>query len=122
MNIKQINQPVTFKLDDKIVQLIRPCIKEKEYKNYSLILDNFVREVDISCCGMFYNFNQEFYYHHTALEDCKMRKFKINPNAALLHLDRIFHRIDKLENRGWKNISEKNDMNKMLDKKINSSV
>jgi hypothetical protein len=97
-----INEPYTFYKENTFVQIIRPRLP---YASKQTLL-SFVEQVDISCCGVCFIVPQNKLAQcvSNAIKDCQLKQFRVNKNGAFLNNDRIDHRINKLERRGWKHI------------------
>jgi len=103
-DINIINEPHTFILRDRIIQLIRPAIGNME--SYSKNVQSLINNVDISACGVGYNGNIVKEHCEDAIYHCKNRIFKMLPQNLLYHKRRADNRRYKLEDRGWKNIDD----------------
>lgn len=109
-NINVISEPHTWIKGVKIVQLIRPRFSSVNsflyndvhyYKNFFDLISN----VDISCCGVSYDGYNLYENYKNAILHCLSLKFEVNTSAKMYSKDRIYHRIIKLEGRGWREIS-----------------
>ena len=123
-HINVINEPHTWIKGSKIVQVIRPVIRnfpkrgthptqnEKIYKDG---FTNLIRNVDISCCGVSWDGTTLFENYPSAILNCLTKTFKINKSALMYSPERISQRKYKLESRGW---VELNDVSIERDLKI----
>lgn len=127
-DIKVINEPHTWIKGTKIVQIIRPVnsyFTEHRQNTPSEIYEagfiNLIQNVDMSCCGVSYD--GEFIYENysNAISHCINRVFEVNKKAIMYSSNRFLHRKYKLEDRGWKELSDKSDFrNLKLDSILNS--
>lgn len=90
----------------RLVQLIRPLIKQVPCSTVFTAetgIDSLLRNVDLSCCGVFYSHNDglkesiEF-----AIDDCLNKRFIVHSDHIMHQITRSIERINKLESRGWK--------------------
>ena len=117
--IRIISDPWTFiNNDKKIIQIIKPHFRESnDYRNKYMEL---IKNVDISCCGVYLEHNG---YDIVLMEACKnaivhclSKVFEINEWAQLYNRDRTCDRINKLESRGWFNLNNIRDNAEILRK------
>ena len=111
-DLHYIFEPITLFKNDKIVQLIRPSL----YKtvNFSSVDDNeliehfykILKNVDLSCCALYLNSNGLFETQTGIIETCINKEFTINKEALMYNPKRIQSRIEKMEKRGWRNLSK----------------
>ena len=107
-----IFEPWTFMNKNlKIVQIIRPCLQDSfnrlNIKNE--LIDNFfqtMKEVDLSCCGLSYDGKRVKENCTDAAIHAYAKVFIKNNHCKMYDDRRTFDRILKLEDRGWKNISD----------------
>lgn len=110
--ISIISEPWTFiNSNMKIIQIIRPRIfvstklKINFYVEYVLPYYDLIKNVDLSCCGVFLlKSDGEIKLGEScknAILHCLVKKFEINRYAKLYNSQRIIHRTNKLESRGW---------------------
>jgi len=109
--IKIISEPWTFINNKKsIIQIIRPHYSfRKGVTAYVDSYENLIKNVDISSCGVFIEFNGK---ENVLKESCKnaiayclSKTFIINDWAELYNKDRTSTRENKLLNRGWFNLN-----------------
>jgi len=119
-----ISEPWTLIKNDKVIQIIRPRwfkdIKSNNINDFRLYEDvyyNLIRNVDISCCGVF--LEQDHNNSKLSLKEacenaiiqCLTKTFKINKYASLYNPKRIYDREYKLIDRGWTNFGLSNYQN-----------
>jgi len=117
--ISMIEEPWTFMNDNKkIIQIIRPryagyTTKVKNDLNhitkYQLAYYELIKNVDLSCCGVFLENNGEIKLKEackSAIIHCLSKTFKIQEWSKLYNKDRTMTRERKLTERGWDNLSE----------------
>ena len=119
-----ISEPWTLIKNDKVIQIIRPrWFKDIESNNindfrlYEDVYYNLIRNVDISCCGVF--LEQDHNNSKLSLKEacenaiihCLTKTFKINKYASLYNPKRIYNREYKLIDRGWTNFGLSNYQN-----------
>jgi hypothetical protein len=97
-DIHIINEPHTWMKGNKIVQLIRPVIPNKN--SYADGYRNLICNVDISCCGVSFDGYNIYENYKNSILHCMSKTFT-NINAKMYNIDRIIHRRQKLINRGW---------------------
>ena len=111
--ISLISEPWTLMNENrKIIQIIRPTFDGPNNKNrdaideYELAYYNLIKNVDISCCGVFLeNFDGNIKLREAcekAIVQCLSKTFIVNDWAKLYNRTRTDFRQYKLENRGWK--------------------
>lgn len=121
--ITVINEPWTLQnKNGKIIQIIRPKVihfKPKETKNYLeqayvKSYENLLKNVDISCCGVFLEKDKNTNNLKigescpNAIVQCLTKSFIINIEASQYNKNRIHSRQDKLISRGWMNLNDEN--------------
>jgi hypothetical protein len=102
-----IDEPWNFYSGDSFIQIIRPRFFDPldTYKEISLSdLGYIAGQVDLSCCGVCFKKDKICEFVSGAINDCKNKQFRIMETAKM-KTDRIFGRIDKLEKRGWTDVS-----------------
>lgn len=119
-DIKVISEPHTFIKGKKIIQIIRPNIKGKIIEND--IFNHLIKNVDISCCGISYDGNKIVEDVPHAIIQCQNKVYEVNKLAKMHHPDRIYHRLDKFEKRGWREINESEKVSFYRDIKIESII
>jgi hypothetical protein len=104
--------------DLKMVQIIRPSIDVKNDKDKIKLTNpdnsfNFLnesgffrlmKEVDLSCCGVSYNGKIIKENCQDAIKHCQWGYYLINKEARMYNESRILMRTSKLDGRGWTNI------------------
>jgi predicted nucleotidyltransferase len=120
-DLKILSEPHTWIKSGKIVQLIRPSLNgiesahmshdilEKKLDNYEKSFINLIQNVDISCCGLSYDGYNLYENYKDAVLHCRSLLFEVNKKAIMYNSKRIDHRINKLLNRGWDQISNISD-------------
>lgn len=110
--IRLISEPLTFlNPNRKIIQIIRPTFKNtvKDYVNSYVSL---IKNVDISCCGVFLEFNGKELILKEACKNAIVhslsKTYEINNWAKLYNNDRTAFRDHKLTGRGWTNLNTDN--------------
>jgi len=78
--------------------------KEINRSDISDVKKFILNNVDLSCCGVFYdgNLNESII---GAIEDCEKKRFVIRQSAEFYNLTRTSSRIQKLYDRGWHNVT-----------------
>jgi len=125
--ITLISEPWTLMNDNKkIIQIIRPHwngqfredrqkeplnFNKSKYENdYELAYYNLIKNVDISCCGVFLENKDDVIKLRegckNAIINCLSKTFEVNKFSKLYAEDRTLYRIHKLESRGWTNINK----------------
>lgn len=80
-----------------------------KFKNQILNLNLIINNVDISCCGLSYSFDQGLREHHpNAIYHSLNKIYSLNKEAIMYNEHRIYARLQKMENKGFKEINEKN--------------
>lgn len=116
-DIHVINEPHTWIKESKIVQLIRPVVyttNKIDEKTYSQGLSDLVANVDMSCCGVSYDGSTLFEDFPNAIIHCQNKVFSVNMRAKMYSEKRAQHRKIKLEERGWVEIKDSEDVNRDL--------
>ncbi|MCK9446676.1 hypothetical protein M0Q50_07420 [bacterium] len=99
-------EPWTFMNNNlKIIQLIRP-VSDMKFNNFNMNYHtkqffDIMKQVDMSCCGVSYDGEGINENYPNAINHCRLKFYKINPNAKMYNKDRIFDRKYKLNSRGW---------------------
>lgn len=114
-NVKVISEPFTFIKGNKIIQLIRP--RNQSRKSYKENFINLLQNVDISCCAVSYDGKNIYQNYPNAINHCLNLCYTRNKVALMYSHDRAILRMDKLDRRGWTEVSEKKSINRDL--KIN---
>lgn len=112
-----INEPHTWIKGEKVVQLIRPVVFDNNEVEYEEGFRDLISNVDFSCCGVSYDGETLYEDYPNAIVHCQSKVFSVNMNAKMYSQKRAQHRKVKLEDRGWKEIESKTDVNR--DMKIN---
>jgi hypothetical protein len=118
-DIKIINEPHTYMKGDKIIQIIRPVPKPSRQLSiydrpiateldYIGSFNSLIKEVDISCCGVSYDGRELYENVKDSILHCLNKVFIVNSKSKMYTEKRVYHRITKLEARGWREI--KNDI------------
>ena len=125
--ITLIAEPWTLMNDNKkIVQIIRPRwdgpgMKTSPVTEYKRAYYNLIKNVDISCCGVFLeNLDGDVKLREAcrnAIVNCMTKTFKVNKESLLFNEYRTSMRTAKLESRGWEDIETEN----MLPNWLNSN-
>ena len=100
-NIHCIQEPHTWIKNDKVIQVIRPSIRN-EYNPIGYDFDRLLAQVDISCCGVNYSFKGLNESVEDAIKHCEHKIFYGMKSNEMYHRDRFIQRVCKLEERGWK--------------------
>ncbi len=112
-----INEPVTLYQGNTFVQLIRPRLDENNIFGKvpvsEKILISLIQEVDLSCCGISFFPDVLKEHIHDAIDDCKNLRYRIL-HRALYNKKRIDNRCEKLQSRGWKELSRHDVILKQL--------
>ena len=122
-SISLISEPWTFiNNNKKIIQIIRPryysggkSSTEEEYRNAYI---NLLKNVDLSCCGVFLEHSDQRVEPDSkklvlkescknAIVHCLSKTFQINEWSALYNPTRTSFRDHKLSSRGWYNLDSK---------------
>jgi len=111
--ISLIAEPWTLMNDDKkIIQIIRPRydshgMKKSPITEYKRAYYNLIKNVDISCCGVFLeNLDSDIKLREAcknAIINCITKTFNINKESLLFNEYRTSVREEKLTSRGWEN-------------------
>ena len=110
--ISLISEPWTLiNYDKKIIQIIRPAAY-KTVSAYSEAYRDLIKNVDISCCGVFLEKMEEDIQLKEACKNAIIHSlskiYEINEHCKLYSPDRTMNRTNKLNRRGWKNNTEYN--------------
>jgi hypothetical protein len=116
-----INEPHTWVKGKKIVQLIRPCVFNRDYTNKQNYIDKsleryqegfnrLIQNVDLSCCGVSWDGDKLHEDFPNAITHCQSKVFSVNETAWMYSNSRCRIRKYKLIERGWKEI-ENNTLN-----------
>lgn len=131
MLLSVIHEPRTWTKGKKIVQLIRPSLRaERPYlvleegrclqsRAYSMpdsthsnevfgFMNNFIAQVDLSCCGVSYDGTKIYENIQHAVLDCQLKNFMQNTHGLMFNQTKIIYRESKLWQRGWKKIDSRN--------------
>lgn len=121
--ISLISEPWTLMNNNKkIIQIIRPrwqgVINPSTHKmsgeGYQEAYHNLIKNVDLSCCGVFLeNYDREIKLREAckdAILHCLSKTYKINKWSLLYNRDRTLYREHKLSSRGWNDLDSKNDI------------
>ena len=103
--ISLISDPWTFVNNDrKIIQIIRPAAY-RTVLEYSAAYRNLIKNVDISCCGVFLEkSNNEIQLKEAckhAIIHSLSKIYEVNMHFKMYSQDRTMHRTNKLQARGW---------------------
>ena len=111
-DIKVIFEPHTWVKDNSIIQLIRPSLKVESAYNLRAsnieALNDILYNVDLSCCGVFYNVNGLQESVNNSILHCKHKVFDVLKRNKMYNINRAYQRISKLEDRGWDSLQFKN--------------
>jgi hypothetical protein len=120
-DIHVINEPHTWIKGTKIVQVIRPTNFTSSLRNlnYEESFNNLIANVDLSCCGVSYDgeLHEDF---NNAILHCQSMVYSVNHTALMYSDSRAMHRRAKLQERGWKEITNETWVNRDL--KINLAI
>jgi len=116
-----ISEPWTFIRDNKIIQIIRPAggrLSSTGAATLGSLIDAYyalLSDVDISACGVFIERDRDGIAklkesHPHAITHCRTGVFEILKNNRMFGVHRTEMRSFKLIDRGWKNISDSNDI------------
>jgi len=132
-----IFEPHTYmNANRKIIQFIRPNSYEIIRKTKNIILQSridyeslyyeklaffeLLSNVDLSCCGVFWNGHNLYESIPNSVNHCIDKKYQKLSNNIMVNSNRIHGRTNKLDERGWKQIYEsRNDLQKNRALKIN---
>ena len=104
--------------NNKIIQIIRPSfgpVNDNNYeKQYQNAYYNLIKNVDLSCCGVFIekNINNNILLKEAcknSIVQCFSKTFEINKWSLLYNTERTNYREYKLSNRGWINLEREKD-------------
>lgn len=116
--ISVIAEPWTLMNDHKkIIQIIRPrydgaprITRDEHLTRYQIAYYNLIKNVDISCCGVFLeNLDKTVKLREACkngIINCLTKTFEINEWSILYNSNRTLFREHKLTSRGWKNINK----------------
>lgn len=111
--IRIINEPISFiNNDGKIIQLIRPNFKS--INDRASVLE-FLSQVDLGCCGVTYVPGEVIETSDSAIIQCRSKKFFVYHSNKMVHRNRIYMRISKLESRGWKEVNKEDKRDLIID-------
>lgn len=110
-DIHIINEPHTWVKGNKVVQLIRPVVYSGAYEEG---FKDLISNVDLSCCGVSWDGEELHEDFPNAISHCQNKVFSVNVFAKMYSEKRAQHRRFKLEDRGWKQIENKTDINRGL--------
>lgn len=98
--VAKIPQTLSFKtFGDKTVQIVTPNTVNNDPFNTII---NFVRKVDIVCCGVMLTYNNKILeVVYNAYEDCKNGVLNLNTKNTVNNLSDLKQYVDKLCNHGW---------------------
>jgi len=104
-DIHCIFKPYTFLKNNKKIQLIKPSMPLGVEKSLIEQYNYLLSQVDLSCCGVNFSHFGLKQSVPDAISHCKYGLY-LRLKDNIMHSDkRIYNRMDKLDNRGWKNIS-----------------
>lgn len=119
--ISIISEPWTLmNKNRKIIQIIRPTWKSQPYKHtdpvnsifddYKFAYHDLIKNVDISCCGVFLeNYSNKVTLREAckdAIIHCLSQTFIINEWSQLYNRNRTLAREHKLTSRGWSDLNK----------------
>lgn len=113
-----IFEPITYiNKNFKRIQFIRPSGYYFNRKSYKLSYFSLLENVDLSCCGVFYN---GILYESIAgaVDDCLSHTFYVCKQNSMYNQSRISNRIRKLFERNWVEYQLKTDIKYERAKKI----
>ena len=121
IEIHCISEPWTFIKNSKIIQVIRPAggrLSTNDGSTIGSLIDSYyslLSDVDISACGVFIERDRDGVAklkesYPSAITHCRSCVFKTLKNNRMFGENRTNMRTFKLVDRGWKNISESNDI------------
>ena len=98
--------------NNKIIQIIRPSFgdvrKLDAYKLYKNAYHSLIKNVDLSCCGVFIEKCYDIILLKESCKDaiiqCLSKTFQVNNWATLYNIERTNFRENKLTKRGWTNL------------------
>ena len=105
-NRLRIAAVLNFKnVSNKVVQLIKIHNEDRVMEDDEIILNN-IKSVDIRCCGLMLDMNNNLYeVVPGAYQDCKDKELKLNTIVKdKCNQNKIVERINKLVDRGWINL------------------
>lgn len=100
-----INEPLTLYKNNKFIQLIKPAGSD------IFKFEDVISNVDISCCGISYDGHHLYENIRGAINDCKNSVFRVFKNVAMYQNNRIYNRIEKHLNYGYKQYDSNRVMN-----------
>lgn len=78
-----------------------------KYKEQILNLNLIVNNVDISCCGISYCPSRGLVEHHFGAIYHSLNKiYSLNPEAIMYNENRIYHRVKKMDDKGFRQIND----------------
>jgi hypothetical protein len=115
--ISLISEPWTLmNKNRKIIQIIRPTFggpgrnNKSSEMEYQLAYYNLIKNVDLSCCGVFLeNFGLSLRLREAcknSIIQCLSRTYIINEWSKMYNRNRTDFREYKLDSRGWKNLED----------------
>jgi hypothetical protein len=124
--ISVIQIPITYiNSNFKKVQFIRPRIGKilpynNSYNEYSLItcFFNLLENVDLSCCGTFWDGENLYEAISGSVRHCMQKKFLVLDENSMYNRKRIEIRKYKMIDRDWDEIVNQNNLSKQRLKKI----
>jgi len=116
-DIRVINEPETYVLKNKVVQIITPAtgsrklFQPEQKRNHSVIGDfyvksftNLISNVDLSCCGVSWDGTNLYENYPGAVSHAMNHCFEENRKALMYSEKRIIYRLEKMRSRGWTEI------------------
>lgn len=131
--ISLIAEPWTLmNKNKKIIQIIRPRWFTKSppssiQKEYKEAYHNLIKNVDISCCGVFLEHQGKGLILMEACKNaiihCLSKTFVVNEWSALYNQNRTIFRENKLSSRGWHNLdntlyTKYDDLNRLKKQRV----
>jgi hypothetical protein len=119
-NIRCIFEPKTFIKGDKIVQLISPTIRNTPVTSIALknAFFRLLSNVDLSSSGLVYDGEELYESIINATLHCKNKTYRVLTDTEMYQKDRITVRKFNLNEKGWKEISNWNDIGMLRLEKI----
>lgn len=125
-----ISEPYTYVKNSKIIQIIRPVAspnlmgtdpnsisKIGKYSTnkiiYKEVINLLIKNVDMSCCAVAYNGVEVYEEYPNSIIHCENKVF-IHNKKGIMNSSRYFRRNAKLVERGWLEISQKDERSIIL--------
>lgn len=104
-DIHVISEPKTWMKGEKIVQLIRPVLRDDNIAFQSeKAFSDLISNVDLSCCGLSFEKNILYENYKNAIIHSVNKCFYVNKRASMYSVNRAAIRTHKMLERGWQEI------------------